>query len=194
MKKLMLLAAGAVGYVLGARAGRERYEQIKGMATKVKDDPRVQDARPPGGRHRQGAGAGRQGQGDRRRRHRRREGQAVGQQRRRPRGAAQPRQRGAAGQPLPPGRPALTRRAVEDLASVAAGSCAMPLTACASVSDATWSTTTRRRAASSAAAAQSSANGGSSASGPALPQRLEQLGEQLALTLHQRHPVLACMT
>lgn len=41
MKKLTLLAAGAVGYVLGARAGRERYEQIKASATKVAQDPRV---------------------------------------------------------------------------------------------------------------------------------------------------------
>jgi hypothetical protein len=44
MKKLLLLVAGGIGYVLGARAGRERYEQIAGMATKVKNDPRVQDA------------------------------------------------------------------------------------------------------------------------------------------------------
>ena len=43
MKKLTILLAGAVGYVLGTRAGRERYEQIKSMATKVKDDPRVQE-------------------------------------------------------------------------------------------------------------------------------------------------------
>ena len=43
MKKLMLLVAGGVGYVLGARAGRERYEQIKRTATRVKDDPRVQE-------------------------------------------------------------------------------------------------------------------------------------------------------
>ena len=43
MKKLLLLAVGAAGYVLGTRAGRERYEQIKGMAVKVKDDPRVQE-------------------------------------------------------------------------------------------------------------------------------------------------------
>ena len=43
MRKLMLLAAGAVGYVLGTRAGRDRYEEIKNMATKVKDDPRVQE-------------------------------------------------------------------------------------------------------------------------------------------------------
>jgi hypothetical protein len=44
MKKLLLLTAGGIGYVLGARAGRERYEQIAGMATKVKNNPRVQDA------------------------------------------------------------------------------------------------------------------------------------------------------
>lgn len=43
MKKLMLLVAGGVGYVLGARAGRERYEQIKKAATRVKEDPRVQE-------------------------------------------------------------------------------------------------------------------------------------------------------
>ena len=43
MKKLTLLAAGVVGYVLGSRAGRERYEQIKKVATRVKDDPRVQE-------------------------------------------------------------------------------------------------------------------------------------------------------
>ena len=28
MKKLLLLVAGGIGYVLGTRAGRERYEQI----------------------------------------------------------------------------------------------------------------------------------------------------------------------
>jgi hypothetical protein len=43
MKKLMLLAALAVGYVLGARAGRERYEQIMAMMGRIKDDPRVQE-------------------------------------------------------------------------------------------------------------------------------------------------------
>jgi hypothetical protein len=43
MKKLLVLVAGGIGYVLGTRAGRERYEQIKQMATKVKEDPRVQD-------------------------------------------------------------------------------------------------------------------------------------------------------
>ena len=43
MKKLTMLIAGGVGYVLGTRAGRERYEQIRGLAGKVKDDPRVQE-------------------------------------------------------------------------------------------------------------------------------------------------------
>ena len=43
MKKLVLLAAGAIGYVLGSRAGRERYEQIRKVALRVKDDPRVQE-------------------------------------------------------------------------------------------------------------------------------------------------------
>ena len=42
MKKLLLLAAAGVGYVLGARAGRERYQQIMGTVDKVKSDPRVQ--------------------------------------------------------------------------------------------------------------------------------------------------------
>ena len=43
MKKLTLLIVGGIGYVLGTRAGRERYEQIKKAATRVKDDPRVQE-------------------------------------------------------------------------------------------------------------------------------------------------------
>lgn len=43
MKKLLLLVAGGIGYVLGTRAGRERYDQIAGLANKVKNDPRVQD-------------------------------------------------------------------------------------------------------------------------------------------------------
>ncbi len=43
MSKLTLLAAAGAGYVLGARAGRERYEQIRGTFIKVKDDPRVQE-------------------------------------------------------------------------------------------------------------------------------------------------------
>ncbi|WP_194288533.1 YtxH domain-containing protein [Ornithinicoccus halotolerans] len=42
MRKLMLLVGAGIGYVLGARAGRERYEQITEQANKVWGDPRVQ--------------------------------------------------------------------------------------------------------------------------------------------------------
>lgn len=42
MRKLMLLGAGAVGYVLGAKAGRERYEQIAAQAQKLRQNPKVQ--------------------------------------------------------------------------------------------------------------------------------------------------------
>ncbi|MET7465995.1 YtxH domain-containing protein [Nonomuraea sp. NPDC005501] len=45
MRYRMTFAVGlAVGYVLGSRAGRERYEQIKKMAQRLSDDPRVQEA------------------------------------------------------------------------------------------------------------------------------------------------------
>ncbi|AWB88182.1 YtxH domain-containing protein [Homoserinimonas hongtaonis] len=39
--KILLLTGLAAGYVLGAKAGRERYEQIKRTAEKVWNDPRV---------------------------------------------------------------------------------------------------------------------------------------------------------
>ncbi len=42
MKKLMFLGAGAVGYILGAKAGRERYEQIAESAQKLRSNPAVQ--------------------------------------------------------------------------------------------------------------------------------------------------------
>ena len=42
MKKLLLLTGAAVGYVLGAKAGRERYDQIMTTAKGVARDPRVQ--------------------------------------------------------------------------------------------------------------------------------------------------------
>jgi hypothetical protein len=45
MSKLTLLAAGAAGYVLGARAGRERYEQIASTARTVMRNPKVQAAK-----------------------------------------------------------------------------------------------------------------------------------------------------
>lgn len=43
MKKLIALVAVGVGYVLGAKAGRERYEQIMRTKNKIKNDPRVQE-------------------------------------------------------------------------------------------------------------------------------------------------------
>jgi hypothetical protein len=42
MRKLTVLAIGGIGYVLGARAGRERYEQIRGLAEQVRNNPKVQ--------------------------------------------------------------------------------------------------------------------------------------------------------
>ena len=43
MKKLLILTAGAIGFVLGSRAGREPYEQVMQVFGKVKNDPRVQE-------------------------------------------------------------------------------------------------------------------------------------------------------
>lgn len=43
MKGKILFAAGlGLGYVLGTRAGRERYEQMKSAAARLWNDPRVQ--------------------------------------------------------------------------------------------------------------------------------------------------------
>ncbi len=44
MAKLSFLAGFGAGYVLGARAGRERYEQIRKAWEHAKDDPRLQSA------------------------------------------------------------------------------------------------------------------------------------------------------
>ncbi len=41
--KAALLVGLATGYVLGTRDGRERYEQIKGQANKLWNDPKVQE-------------------------------------------------------------------------------------------------------------------------------------------------------
>jgi len=41
--KIALLVGLGVGYVLGTRDGRERYEQLKSMAENVWTDPRVQE-------------------------------------------------------------------------------------------------------------------------------------------------------
>ena len=43
MSKILTLAVGAAGYVLGTKAGRERYEQIKQQTTKAWNSPTVQD-------------------------------------------------------------------------------------------------------------------------------------------------------
>jgi hypothetical protein len=40
--KILFVAGLGIGYVLGTRAGREKYEQIKATALKVWNDPRVQ--------------------------------------------------------------------------------------------------------------------------------------------------------
>ena len=40
--RILFVAGAAVGYVLGARAGRRRYEQIKAAATRVRTNPQVQ--------------------------------------------------------------------------------------------------------------------------------------------------------
>jgi hypothetical protein len=41
--KLLFVAGAAVGYVFGARAGRKRYEQIKGAAERIWETPGVQN-------------------------------------------------------------------------------------------------------------------------------------------------------
>lgn len=43
MGKISFLAGGAVGYVLGTRAGEKRYEQIKKQADKAWQNPVVQE-------------------------------------------------------------------------------------------------------------------------------------------------------
>lgn len=49
MGKLAFFVGAGVGYVLGARAGRERYEQIEAQASRVWRDPRVQKAKAQAG-------------------------------------------------------------------------------------------------------------------------------------------------
>jgi hypothetical protein len=44
MKKLTLLAGVGIGYVLGTRAGRERYEQIRSSVKRLASNPTVQSA------------------------------------------------------------------------------------------------------------------------------------------------------
>lgn len=40
--KILFIAGLGLGYVLGTRAGREKYEQLKSTAMKFWNDPRVQ--------------------------------------------------------------------------------------------------------------------------------------------------------
>ena len=42
--RVTFVAGFAVGFIVGARAGRERYEQIKKVARRVIDNPAVQQA------------------------------------------------------------------------------------------------------------------------------------------------------
>jgi hypothetical protein len=42
--KLLFLGGVAAGFVLGARAGREKYEELKQTAQKIKEHPTVQEA------------------------------------------------------------------------------------------------------------------------------------------------------
>ncbi|GAB3192652.1 hypothetical protein GCM10027261_05880 [Geodermatophilus arenarius] len=42
MAKFSFLLGFGAGYVLGARAGRERYEQIRGLWSDAKDNPQLQ--------------------------------------------------------------------------------------------------------------------------------------------------------
>jgi hypothetical protein len=42
--KLLFLGGLAAGFVLGARAGREKYEELKQTAQKIKESPSVQEA------------------------------------------------------------------------------------------------------------------------------------------------------
>ena len=42
-KRLVLLAGIGIGFVLGSRAGRQSYENLKRQATNLWNDPKVQD-------------------------------------------------------------------------------------------------------------------------------------------------------
>jgi hypothetical protein len=44
MRKLTILIAGGIGYVLGAKAGRTRYEQIRSGTRRVAGNAQVQKA------------------------------------------------------------------------------------------------------------------------------------------------------
>jgi hypothetical protein len=43
MTKLLMLVAFGAGYIAGAHAGRARYDQIRALTMRVKNDPRVRE-------------------------------------------------------------------------------------------------------------------------------------------------------
>ena len=81
IKRLPLLIAGGIGYVLGAKAGRERYDQLRVAVRQGQERPAGAGEGPAGRRPGQGEGAGRQGQAHRGRGCRDRQGE-VGDGRR----------------------------------------------------------------------------------------------------------------
>jgi hypothetical protein len=44
MRKTTFVVGFGAGYVLGSKAGRERYEQIRAAATRLQENPAVQSA------------------------------------------------------------------------------------------------------------------------------------------------------
>ncbi|GAB2902679.1 hypothetical protein [Streptomyces mayteni] len=61
MRKLIFIAGLATGYVLGARAGRERYEQLREAADRARRNPSVRntvDSAAQAGRQAAGRAAG----------------------------------------------------------------------------------------------------------------------------------------
>ena len=44
MSKILLIAAAGAGYVLGSKAGRQRYEQLASIANKTRSSPAVRRA------------------------------------------------------------------------------------------------------------------------------------------------------
>ena len=42
MKRLLLVIGFGIGYVAGSAAGRERYEQIRSLSLRVRNNPQVQ--------------------------------------------------------------------------------------------------------------------------------------------------------
>ncbi|MBE1535042.1 YtxH domain-containing protein [Actinomadura algeriensis] len=43
--RMTFIAGAAIGYVLGTKAGQERYEQLKRFTRQLQENPNVQDAK-----------------------------------------------------------------------------------------------------------------------------------------------------